>query len=119
MDCLFCKIINGDIPSYKVYEDELVYAFLDINPHENGHTLIVPKKHYTDYLELDSEILNHIWEVAKKLEKELTQKLNATGTTFAWNYGSTQAIKHFHLHVMPKYENEKKLTVEEVYNILK
>ena len=52
MDCLFCKIINGEIPSYKIYEDDLVYAFLDVNPKENGHTLIVPKKHYTDYLSL-------------------------------------------------------------------
>ncbi len=119
MDCLFCKIINGEIPSYKVYEDDLVLAFLDVNPRENGHTLIVPKKHYTDYLELDAEILNHIWEIAKKIEKDLTSKLDADGATFAWNYGCTQAIKHFHLHVMPKYEVKKEMTIEEVYEKIK
>ena len=119
MDCLFCKIINGEIPSYKIYEDDLVYAFLDVNPKENGHTLIVPKKHYTDYLELDKEILNHIFETAKKLEKEICKKLNADGATFAWNYGNVQVIKHFHLHIIPQYEEKNDLTVEEVYEKLK
>ena len=55
MDCLFCKIINGDIPSYTVYEDECVKCFLDINPHFNGETLVVPKKHFTDIYDIDSE----------------------------------------------------------------
>jgi len=119
MDCLFCKIINGDIPSYKIYEDDLVLAFLDVNPKENGHTLIVPKKHYTDYLELDEEIIKHILNVAKNLSQELTNKLNATGTTFAWNYGSEQVIKHFHLHIIPRYETKNEMTIEEVFNILK
>ena len=119
MDCLFCKIINGEIPSYKVYEDDLVLAFLDVNPKENGHTLIVPKKHYTDYLELDDEIINHMLKIAKKLSKELTEKLGADGTTFIWNYGNVQVIKHFHLHVIPRFDNKKELTVEEVYEKIK
>ena len=119
MDCLFCKIINGEIPSYKVYEDNLVFAFLDVNPKENGHTLIVPKKHYTDYLELDSEIVNHIFAIAKKLGQEICQKLNAEGTTFVWNYGNEQVIKHFHLHIIPRYSRKKKMNVEDVYNKIK
>ena len=119
MDCLFCKIINGEIPSYKIYEDDLVYAFLDVNPKENGHTLIVPKKHYTDYLELDSEIIKHVLEIAKKLASEICEKLNADGTTFAWNYGNAQAIKHFHFHIIPRYENKVSLTIEEIYEKLK
>ena len=119
MDCLFCKIINGEIPSYKVYEDDLVYAFLDVNPKENGHTLIVPKKHYTDYLELDEEIIKHILKTAKNLSSEICKKLDANGVTFAWNYGDAQVIKHFHFHIIPRYGNNTKLTIEDVYNKLK
>ncbi len=119
MDCLFCKIINGEIPSYKVYEDDLVYAFLDINPTENGHTLIVPKKHYTDYLELDKEIFNHIVEVAKKLSKDICDKLGANGASFAWNYGDRQVVKHFHLHIIPSNIDKTKLPIEEVYAKIK
>ena len=119
MDCLFCKIINNEIPSYKIYEDDLVIAFLDVNPKEIGHTLIIPKKHYTDYLELDNNIFNHILEVAKNIEKNINCKLNSTGSTFLWNYGSEQVIKHFHLHIIPKYESKVDLSIEDVYEKLK
>ena len=119
MDCLFCKIINGEIPSYKIYEDELVIVVLDINPKENGHTLVVPKKHYTDYLELDSNIVNHFFEISKNLGQEIKEKMNAQGITFAWNYGSEQIVKHFHLHIIPRYETDEELSIEEVYNKLK
>lgn len=119
MDCLFCKIINKEIESQILYEDDLVIAFLDINQKCPGHTLIVPKKHYTDYLELDSEIIAYILKIAKNLDKELTSKLKADGMMFAWNFGCAQVIKHFHLHLMPKYKNEINLTLEEVYEILK
>ena len=57
MDCLFCKIIKGDIPCYKIYENEFVFAFLDINPDSNGHTLIIPKEHFTDIDDIDSNTL--------------------------------------------------------------
>ena len=60
MDCIFCKIIKGEIPSYKIFEDDLVLAFLDIHPDTNGHILIIPKKHYVDIMDLDAETRNHI-----------------------------------------------------------
>ena len=60
MDCIFCKIINGDIPSYKIYEDDIVIAFLDINPISLGHTLVIPKKHYINLDDIDNNTLNHI-----------------------------------------------------------
>ena len=66
MECLFCKIINGEIPSYKIYEDDYTYAFLDINPDSNGHTLIVPKCHFTDLDDIDLDTLKHINESSKK-----------------------------------------------------
>ena len=118
MDCLFCKIIKGDIPSYTLYEDEKVLAFLDIHPKSNGHTLIIPKKHYTDFTELDSEIILHINMVAKNIVTLLEEKLEATGFSITTNYLDTQEIKHYHLHILPNTKG-KILNVEEVYNTVK
>ena len=119
MDCLFCKIINKEVPSYKIYEDEIVYAFLDINPDSVGHTLIVPKKHYLDLNDIDINTLKHIMEIAKLLKKRIEEKLNCDGLTLIQNNGKIQEIKHFHLHLKPFYINKKDKTLEEVYELLK
>ena len=119
MDCLFCKIINKEIPSYKIYEDDIVYAFLDINPDSVGHTLIIPKKHYLDLDDIDIEILKHIMKVAKILKKRIEEKLNCDGLTLIQNSGDIQEVKHFHLHLKPFYKNKKDKTLEEVYELLK
>ena len=119
MDCLFCKIINKEIPSYKIYEDDVVYAFLDINPDSVGHTLIIPKKHYLDLDDIDIEILKHIMEVAKMLKKRIEERLNCDGLTLIQNSGDIQEVKHFHLHLKPFYNNKKDKTLEEVYELLK
>lgn len=118
MDCLFCKIINNEIPAYKIYEDDKVIAFLDINPKTNGHTLVVPKKHYTDFTELDEDILIHLNKVAKDLVPILKEKLNATGFCLNTNYLSTQEIKHYHLHIVPISDGPKQ-KIEDVYNLIK
>lgn len=118
MDCLFCKIIKGEIPSYKIYEDEFVIAFLDINPKSNGHTLIIPKDHANDFMDLDSNLLLHIHMVAKNIATYLEDKLNITGLSLVTNYLDLQEVKHFHLHLIPK-EDGKLKKVEEIYNILK
>ena len=116
---IFCKIINGEIPSYKLYEDDLVLAFLDVNPDNNGHTLIVPKKHYLDLYDIDSITLTHIMEIAKKIGKLLEEKLNIDGLTLIQNNGFIQEVKHYHLHLKPQYKRKQKLLpIEEVYNIL-
>ena len=117
-NCLFCKIINNEIPSYTIYEDELIKIFLDINPLSNGHCLVIPKKHFLDINDVDSEYLNHIFTVVKELLPILENKLNYDGITLTQNNGIAQEIKHFHLHLIPKYKNKKKLSVEEVYNII-
>lgn len=117
MDCIFCKITNGDIPCYKIYEDDVVLAFLDVNPKANGHTLIIPKKHTLDVTTIDNDTLLHIFNVAKKISKILENKLGIKGYTLAQNNGKPQEVKHFHLHIIPVYENEEKLIdVKEVYN---
>ena len=119
MDCLFCKIVNGEIPSYKIYEDELVYAFLDINPDSNGHTLLIPKKHYLDMNDIPLDTLTHIFKVAKELKVMLEEKLNADGLTFIQNNGDVQEVKHFHLHLKPYYKNNTISDVKDIYELLK
>ncbi len=103
MDCIFCNIIKGTIPSYTVYEDELVKVFLDINPSTKGDMLIVPKKHLVDISELDNDLILHIHKIANKLYLELKDKLNMEGLTLAVNSGCAQEVKHYHLHFTPRY----------------
>lgn len=103
MDCIFCKIIDGSIPSYTIYEDEIVKVFLDINPLSNGHCLVIPKKHYLDLVEIDDEVLSHIMKVARNIKKLLEEKLNIDGLTLIQNNGEVQEVKHYHLHLKPYY----------------
>ena len=115
-DCIFCKIINGEIPSKKVYEDDKVMAFMDVNPKVDGHTLLVPKKHITDFMGLENEDLNHIYGVVKKLTPVLMNAVDAKAFTLGYNYGDSQLVKHFHIHLLPDYGiNKTSKDVEEVY----
>ena len=116
---IFCKIVSGEIPSYKLYEDDKVLVFLDVNPSHNGHTLIIPKKHYENFFDIDEETLHCILKVAKNIANLLKEKLNYDGISLCQNNLSCQEVKHFHLHLIPKYKEETKLSVEEVYNKLK
>lgn len=128
MDCLFCKIINGDIPSNTIYEDELVKVFLDISPNTNGHMLIVPKKHVVTVYDIDSNLANHIIEVERKMYDLLKEKLGCIGLTVAQNNDYGQEVKHYHVHLIPRYSddgwkmnfNQTSLKdVNEVFDILK
>ena len=119
MDCLFCKIINNEIPSYTIYEDENVKCFLDINPIENGHTLIIPKKHFTDINDIDKETILNVFEASKKVIEIINNGLHPDGIKLTQNNGCIQDVKHFHLHVIPKYkEKNSKENVEDVFNKL-
>lgn len=115
MNCIFCKIINGEIPSYKLYEDDEILAFLDINPVSPGHTLIIPKEHTLDVTTIDNETLIKIFDKARDIAPLLIDKMGATGFTLTQNNGSVQEVKHFHLHVMPKYNKKIKISIEDVY----
>ncbi len=119
MNCVFCKIVNGEIPSYKLYEDDMIMAFLDINPYAPGHTLIIPKKHTLDVTTIDEETLAIIMRKAKEIAKDVTNKLDAPGFTLIQNNGFVQEVKHFHLHVIPKYQENFEMKVEDVYNKIK
>lgn len=119
MECIFCKIIDKEIPSYTVYEDDIVKVFLDINPDVNGHLLIIPKKHYLGLKEIDDVTLSHIMKIAREMEEKLITKLNIDGLTLIQNNGSVQEVKHYHLHLKPHYNQKQELKpVEEIYNLL-
>jgi len=117
-NCIFCKIAKGEIPSKVIYEDEIVKAYLDINPTSTGHTLIIPKKHFTDLDDIDIETLSHIMEVAKKIKKLLEDRLGARGIKLVQNNGCLQEVKHYHLHIIPDCKVEKK-SLDEVEKLLK
>lgn len=106
MDCIFCEIIKGNIPSKTVYEDDLVKVFLDINPNTNGHMLIVPKKHVITVDDIDNELASHILEVEKKLHNLLKEKLNIEGLTIVQNNNYGQDVKHYHVHLIPRYSED-------------
>lgn len=118
-DCLFCKIIKKEVPSFILYEDDDLMVILDAYPDADGHTLIIPKKHYEDILNIDNETLIKIFDKAREITTKLMKKLGKDAITFVINYGEAQVIKHFHLHLIPNYiKKEHKLSKEEVYKIL-
>ena len=107
-DCIFCKIIKGEIQSQKIYEDEDTYAFLDINPSTKGHALVIPKKHYENTLETPDEELSKIIKTTKALAKQIKQKLNADGINIMNANGkqAQQSVFHMHFHIVPRYKND-------------
>lgn len=104
--CIFCKIVEGSIPSYTVYEDESVKAFLDISQVTKGHTLVISKKHYENFLTCDVEDMKHVMEVAQTLGKKLMEALNANGMNVLTNIHEVagQSVFHFHVHLIPRYD---------------
>lgn len=111
--CVFCKIINGDIPSQKVYEDDDVLAILDISQATKGHTLIIPKKHYSNLLEIEDYEYLKVMNVAKSIASAATKAFNASGVNLLNNCGESagQTVMHFHVHVIPRY-NENDITIK-------
>jgi len=105
MDCLFCKIIKGEIPSVKIFENEKIFAFLDVNPLTEGHCLVVPKQHYENIFDIDKEVLKDIISLAKDISENAKKNLGATGAQIinASGKDAEQAVFHFHLHIVPRY----------------
>lgn len=119
MDCIFCKINDGSINSYTIYEDELVRVFLDINPSSTGHCLVIPKKHFLDITDIDLEYLNQIFTIIKTIRKRLEDRLHINGLTLIQNNGDVEEVKHFHIHLKPYYINDPKLSLDQVFELLK
>lgn len=105
--CVFCKIVNGEIPCYKIYEDNDFLAFLDLSQATKGHTLVIPKKHYDNIFSLDEN--NNIFNVVVKISKVLKKALQVEDINIINNNGSLagQTVNHFHIHLIPRYEGDK------------
>ncbi|OAH59453.1 MULTISPECIES: HIT family protein [Bacillaceae] len=104
-DCIFCKIVNGDIPSAKVYEDEHVYAFLDISQVTKGHTLVIPKVHKENIFELMPNMTAPLFESVKKVADAIQATFSPKGLNLLNNNGETagQTVFHYHIHLIPRY----------------
>ena len=107
-DCVFCAIAAGEIPSFKVYEDDLVLAYLDINPFAKGHTLVIPKAHTEGLLDTPDETLAAVIARVKKVAAHLKGVLGCDGFNILQNNGEAagQTVKHVHFHIVPRYGME-------------
>ena len=112
-DCLFCKIIDGQIPSLKVYEDEHVFAFMDIMPLTKGHTLLIPKTHCKDLFEMPEEVARNLYAAAPKVANAIKTAFNPVGMNTVNNNGAAagQTVFHYHLHLIPRYDEKDGLQV--------
>jgi len=108
MDCIFCKIAAGEIPSHKVYEDGEVLAFLDITPVNPGHTLVIPKSHYGNLLDLPEDLLCALAKAVKKITPAVLAGIGAPGFNLGLINGAVagQAVDHVHFHIMPRFEGD-------------
>jgi len=107
-DCLFCKIVAGELPATRVHEDEQTIAFMDINPATRGHLLVIPREHSADLFAIDPKNLAACTTVAQKLAGDMRERLGADGVNVLNCAGAAawQTVSHFHLHVVPRYEGD-------------
>ena len=108
MDCLFCKIVAGEIPSTMVYEEERVLAFMDVNPVNEGHILVVPKKHTANIYEIGTDDLAAVMVVAQKLARAQSAALDMPGLNLVQCNGrpANQVVDHFHVHLVPRWPED-------------
>ena len=116
--CIFCKIIANEIPSLKVYEDENVLAILDLSQTTKGHTIVMPKKHYANILEIPEDELAYLIQKVQEIAKNLINKLNAKGFNIIVNTNEAagQSVMHLHIHIIPRYDENDGLKVEYIAN---
>jgi histidine triad (HIT) family protein len=107
-NCIFCKIIAGDIQNYTVYEDDHCLAFLDIHPVTKGHTVVIPKVHAETLLDLNSEITKEFFAGVKCALEKVETALSPDGFNVGWNQGDAggQAVKHLHVHILPRWDGD-------------
>ena len=107
-DCIFCKIVAGELPARKIDEDDRTISFMDINPGTHGHALVIPKEHSKDLLEIDPDDLAAVVKAAQRLAQRMPDALGAEGVNLINSCGSVawQTVFHFHMHVIPRYEGD-------------
>ncbi len=121
-ECVFCKIVRAEIPTYKLYEDENFIVILDIHPQSTGHMLVIPKGHYDNIYEIEEEKMNDLMKVTKRMAVLLKEKFSPEGLNIIQNNGTIagQTVMHFHMHIIPKYEDKKEneKDIEKIYTML-
>jgi histidine triad (HIT) family protein len=130
-DCIFCKIIKKELSCYKIYENNYVLAFLDINPSFRAHTLVIPKKHFTNIFDCEDKYLEELIKAIKLISKHYKQELPCQGANILNASGKVaeQSVFHFHFHIIPRFSNDnfttfpktdyKKGNLEDLANKLK
>ena len=130
-DCIFCKIISGDIPSWKVFEDEWTFAFMDVAKDVDGHILVVPKTHAKNILDCDEETLAHVMNTVKRISNHLVNRCGYAGVNLlnASDECAGQSVPHFHIHIIPRKPNDAidawphfsgaKQEIEDVFNAVR
>lgn len=107
-DCIFCKIIQGEIPNHTVYESNHVLAFLDINPHAKGHAVLVPKVHAETLFDLNEELQKEFFPAIRAVMERIDRVLHPDGYNVGWNHGEAggQVVPHLHIHILPRWEED-------------
>jgi len=118
-DCLFCRIVLGELPAHTVYEDDVVLAFLDIYPKTKGHTLVIPKKHATDVYDIGADTLAHIAKAAQRIALAFERALAPAGVNLLQSSrpAAQQEVLHFHMHVIPRYEDGQNIRFATTYDV--
>ena len=108
-DCVFCKIVAGEVPSFTLFEDDATLAFMDINPANEGHALVIPKEHSVDLYSISDEALAGTVTTAKKVAAALSRALNPDGLNLVQCNGpaAAQSVMHFHVHVLPRVKDDR------------
>lgn len=108
MDCVFCKIVHGELAAYKIFEDSETLAFLDIHPMTDGHTLVIPKQHAERFSELPPELVGKLFQTVQKVSAQVVRALSAPGLNVGFNDGSAagQAVPHLHVHIIPRFPGD-------------
>jgi len=112
--CIFCQIVEGILPSYRIYEDMDVVAFLDIQQTTSGHTIVIPKHHYDHFLSTPKHVMNQVMNVAQRIGQAQMQSLEAKGVNLLSNVlkAAGQSVFHFHVHVIPRFLPSDRLSIE-------
>lgn len=108
MDCIFCKIVAGELPSANIYEDKRILAFLDLNPVNKGHVLVITKEHYNNLVEVPSDLLKEAIAAVQKISLPVMKAVGADGFNLMVNNGQTagQLVEHLHFHVIPRFKGD-------------
>lgn len=108
MDCVFCKILSGELPSFKLYENDTTISIMDIADDVDGHILVIPKKHYKNILDCDSDTLHDMMDTVQKVSRHLVDNCGYDGVNLlnASDESAGQSVPHFHIHIIPRKRND-------------